>query len=583
MMSIFATRPAFSSLCFYGSILALGVFLLVPPAVLRDLWLYMEARRAIIALEMAQRGEWAIPHDLGDPVFTKPPLFYWLAGAVFRLTGSRAEWIARLPSLLTALLVPLAMARMTSLRWGRRAGAVSGSVLLVLPLYHWMGHMAELDMLFIGTSALAAVAFWEVAAGTALAPFAGPAGFLLLGLSFISKGPLAPLAVLLALGVWMALMRPVGFLRRLHPIAGLALLLLPGSLWLLALAPHGIGPARVLSDIRLHVGEDAPHSGDPAFYLALLRNLMFPWLYIWLAAALLALASAFRARTLQSLPRRVRDALLSGRGEILYLGLWFVITLAFLSAIGSKRSYYAVALTPPIAGLTGALFAHLPGGRLRWTARSRQGYGLGIAVFALLALSLGVAATRTPVHLEPMDGENEPRDRLLLLLIALWSAGFAMLLIRSLRLPLRRPLLRPIFVLTIFVMAVYTSFFNFVVYPALNATHSQKRAAKEIAGLLPPDATVFSLFNCHDLWFYWGITDPLHFESRGGVRRYVQNHPEAWGIAFARDFKALETEGDWRVFYRGNYLDAPKRRLILFRAAPAQDPAGPPSSRELSP
>jgi 4-amino-4-deoxy-L-arabinose transferase-like glycosyltransferase len=57
---------------------------------------------------MAQRGDWITPRLYGQPWFEKPILYYWAAAIGFRLHLT-AEWAARLPSALAALLAAIAI------------------------------------------------------------------------------------------------------------------------------------------------------------------------------------------------------------------------------------------------------------------------------------------------------------------------------------------------------------------------------------------------------------------------------------------------------------------------------------------
>jgi 4-amino-4-deoxy-L-arabinose transferase-like glycosyltransferase len=74
-----------------------------------------EPRRATVALEMIESGEYIVPHLYGIPYYNKPPLHNWLIAGTMQISNSRAEWTVRLPGilsyLLTGLLLFLAMRR----------------------------------------------------------------------------------------------------------------------------------------------------------------------------------------------------------------------------------------------------------------------------------------------------------------------------------------------------------------------------------------------------------------------------------------------------------------------------------------
>ncbi len=78
----------------------------------------MEGMIAAIAGEMLASGDYLVSRLYGEIYTYKPPLLYWLVAAAFRVTGSTAEWVVRLPAALSSLLMGLG----TLLFAGRIAG-----------------------------------------------------------------------------------------------------------------------------------------------------------------------------------------------------------------------------------------------------------------------------------------------------------------------------------------------------------------------------------------------------------------------------------------------------------------------------
>ena len=64
-----------------------------------------EPRRAIVSVEMMMNGDYLMPHLVGWPYYNKPPLFNWVMIPFFKLFGSINEWVVRLPSTLSLLLL----------------------------------------------------------------------------------------------------------------------------------------------------------------------------------------------------------------------------------------------------------------------------------------------------------------------------------------------------------------------------------------------------------------------------------------------------------------------------------------------
>lgn len=70
--------------------------------------LWDESRRGVNALEMAEYGNWLVPHFMGSPDVwgTKPPMLVWFQAMFLKLIPS-PEWAIRLPSALAGLCTAL--------------------------------------------------------------------------------------------------------------------------------------------------------------------------------------------------------------------------------------------------------------------------------------------------------------------------------------------------------------------------------------------------------------------------------------------------------------------------------------------
>src|SRR5947209_18405732 len=66
-----------------------------------------EGRYAEISREMLTSGDWLVPQFHYEPFYDKPPLFFWLVAASFRVLGTH-EWVARLVPTTATLFAVLA-------------------------------------------------------------------------------------------------------------------------------------------------------------------------------------------------------------------------------------------------------------------------------------------------------------------------------------------------------------------------------------------------------------------------------------------------------------------------------------------
>ena len=133
-------------------LLGLGLLLIGVGLGLRDPWPADEPRFALVARDMALSGQWLIPMIGGDTYADKPPLFFWMIGAFYLLTGSlRVAFL--LPSLLAALASIALIYDLGRRLWNREAGLAAALLLLGTVQFVWQARQAQID---------ATVCFWIV-------------------------------------------------------------------------------------------------------------------------------------------------------------------------------------------------------------------------------------------------------------------------------------------------------------------------------------------------------------------------------------------------------------------------------------
>lgn len=149
-------------------------------------WHGTEGRRLQIAAEMAHSGNWMVPTLGWEPTFVKPPLQYWLLGAIERL-GVRDFVTMRLPAVLglwAVALLAFALLRRSS---GEGAGWVGALGILLAPVLLASTASTEIDPLF---TELTAASLFLLAHGVAKDRGAAVvAAGVLGGLAILTKGP----------------------------------------------------------------------------------------------------------------------------------------------------------------------------------------------------------------------------------------------------------------------------------------------------------------------------------------------------------------------------------------------------------
>jgi 4-amino-4-deoxy-L-arabinose transferase-like glycosyltransferase len=343
---------------------------------------------AASARAMAESGNWLIPWVNGLPRYDKPPLVYWAMGLLYGLPGQPGwdplgTWAARLPSALATVAVMQTLVH-TLLRWPqarRRPGltALSAALAFALsPLVLIWGRIAVSDALFSGCLAISLLLCWNSYASGGRRWWAG---WLLLGLAVLTKGPVAVVLVGLTLLGFGWLQRDLaGLVRSLRPLrGGLVTLLVAGPWYALALAREG--EPFWNSFFGYH---------NLQRFGSVVNNHQAPW---WFFGLMLVLAS------LPATPLLLLGLARALRGQPpppplslqRFAACWLLAVLLFFTLAATKLPSYWLPATPA-AGLLIALAAQ----RGAWLA-----WRLMLLLAALLAGGLALAPRWVPAIVTP--------------------------------------------------------------------------------------------------------------------------------------------------------------------------------------
>jgi len=292
---------------------------------------YAEAVR-----EMAERGDWLVPHLYGEPLLDKPILIYWIMGASFRLLGE-SELAARLPSTLMAILLLLAVWRLGTLIHQRaRAGLLSALILASSLEFALMGRAAVTDIFLTTFCTLAILCYVETlwGPGSRLLPLAGAA---FLGLAVLTKGPLGLLIPGMVLGASFAAFRGWRRWREFRPVASTLIFLAVAVPWYAAVAlqrPDLVEGFFVTGNLGRFLR--AEHRAvSPLYYVVVLLLGFLPWSAFLPGAIGRALAAWWRGDP--------------GRGRLILPTLWLLTLSVFFTLAASKLPSYILPALPAAA------------------------------------------------------------------------------------------------------------------------------------------------------------------------------------------------------------------------------------------
>jgi 4-amino-4-deoxy-L-arabinose transferase-like glycosyltransferase len=328
-----------------------------------------EPRYARVAVEMSRARAWVTPTLQGEPWLEKPPLYYWLAGAAFRVLGE-TEAAARLPSLAASLLFVGSVASVAARLYGGAAGLHAGFVAGTCLLGFAYGRAAAMDMLLAATVSAATGLLGLRALGKA-GPLALTAAYALMGLATLAKGPLGVLLPGLVLAGHVVATRQWSLWRVLVSPAGAIAFLAVAGPWYAAVyfaqGRHFVDEFLLGHNLSRFTSTIHNHPGPPWYYLPVLIAGLFPW------SGLLAAAAA------GGRPRTPADR---------FVLLWLALPLLFFSAAGSKLPGYILPCLAPLAAMMGRAADDLANGR-----------GRGARAFALIGLALGALVATAPAYL----------------------------------------------------------------------------------------------------------------------------------------------------------------------------------------
>lgn len=326
------------------ALLLLGLLLYVPFLGMRDMWYPDEPDIGEVCKAMYDSGDWIAPRRMGEIWVDYPPMIYWTGTATSHVLGGFSPFALRLPNALAAIALALITAWAASRWWGAATGFWAGFVLLTFQQYVYEAVNYRPDVLFalfIGAGMLVYAKGAEERPNWLLRV----AGFALLGLAMLSKGPLGLLLPGLVLTLWHGSRREW---RRILELAPLSLVALAVYLpWFIACA-HAMGADSILEELYAQSlerfsGATFRGHGQPAYYY-----FTQIWIDLLWWGPMLPFAVWWGVRSGRWRDRNYQLAL-----------WWFGTFLIFLSTAVTKRQVYMLPAHPAAALLLAPWIARL--------------------------------------------------------------------------------------------------------------------------------------------------------------------------------------------------------------------------------
>ncbi|HVA47517.1 MAG TPA: glycosyltransferase family 39 protein [Pirellulales bacterium] len=356
-----------------------------------------ETRRARVAIEMLETGDWVVPREQGRVFPDRPPLGNWLIALSMLATGGSGTLAVRLPTVLATLATTLIIYGYSRTALTRNGALAAGLAYATMGQVLQLGMLAETEAtmtLLVGASLL----LWHRAyRGGLPARQTWCLGYALSGLAALAKGPQGPIYFVAATVVYLAVRRDWRFLLSWSHLTGIiagtavvAVWQVPYSMaveWKLVLQTWGHTSAA-----RFDYSSLGPVFRHLLAFPCEIFGCLLPW-SVWLAA--------FASRDF-------RRGLAGASDMAVFLGIAIAVAFPTCWLAPQARGRYFMPLYPCFAPLVAiAVERAWSRAATRTLAKLWQRYlslaaaGAAIAAVAVLAASLSPWLAATPLHQSP--------------------------------------------------------------------------------------------------------------------------------------------------------------------------------------
>jgi len=482
-----------------------------------------EAHYAELTREMLRSHSWLVPLLDGKPFIDKPVLFHWLQGASVALLGE-SELAARLPSAIAALAL-FAITRWVGIALlGVEAGEWGAIMFATIPATFALSSIGLFDMVF-STFLFGALGCLLVAA-TRQRPRLEFAGYALLTLAVMTKGPVALLLVGLFCGTaWLLGGKMRASMRSLHWPAGLVMSAIAASPWFIWMDVRfgsDFVQGYILAGNLFYFTQPTIFSGraiSHTYYVRAFAGAFFPWSEILVGRGV-------------DLLRRVRAGAESCTTEEKLLWLWSAIIIGFFSAARFKLDHYIFPAAPACCLIAARAWndATLDEGR-QWLATR-------ISVFVVAGILL-VAGSFGSVYLFELNLELPAAAVLFPIVLA---AGGIALLTTAARAGWRVPPTPIVPVITL--LAAYLLIVTFG-YPALEQTRPTALVARTLRQMTPADTPVgiYRLEQWRASLRYYAERPVAKLSSPEDVVSFMSADRPVYMVMLRRDYRELRRGG----------------------------------------
>jgi len=492
-----------------------------------------ESRRAEIAREMIETGNWIVPQLEGEATLTKPPLFYWAVALCSLKTGVN-ELTARIPSAVAGIGTILFAFLLASLLFNRKVGFWSALILMVTNMFMDQARYAEMESMLTFFITGSIYFFFKGYHEPARAKMWFSLFFAMMGLGTMTKGPFAFTFPLIPIIAYLFIYGDQKLLISKPFLFGLIfffIILLPWSFLILK-----IHPEFALVAIWETIGRVATGFAHPKpfyYYFDQMSGTLFPWFFF----LPFSIGIAFSKR------------LGYWRKENVFLLLWFLGNIIFLSLSKSKRDFYFLPVIPGFALLTGSTWEVL------WQWAGEKTDHISVVV---QRICFGVGSTLTGISLIIGDtfAFNIPSSHFPHTSPFLFFAGLSLMIVAGIKrfspsLSTHKVSLATLIALT---LTCYYIHFTYTV-PIRNVDDSGKHFYMLVPKLINPlESLAFANIYKNYTFSFYAHRTVITLKNKDEVLTFMSAQGKRYLVLTEKDFKKLP-QVPWKLKLKSKYSE----------------------------
>ena len=283
------------------------------------------------AREMLQTGDFLSPRIFGDYWYDKPPMYYWLVAAAFKVFGY-GEFAARFPAALMGALTAFMLYFSVTKLFNERAGFWSSLILTSCIQFFYLSKAAVTDtsLLFFMTGALLSFLhkkYWLM--------------YVCMGFATLVKGPIGIVFPGIIIFLYLLFMGQLKEIFRMHVLRGLLVYLLVAGPWYyLMYTVHGMEFINTFLGFHNVTRFTTPeHASRVTFwyYFPVVILGLFPWTGL----------------LIQSVKASISDSRIDDMRLLIFMHVWWVFVFIFFTICKTKLVSYILPMFPALAIVIG--------------------------------------------------------------------------------------------------------------------------------------------------------------------------------------------------------------------------------------